>query len=228
MIERKDILVVIPARGGSKGIPRKNIKPLNGKPLILYTVEFARKIFPDEQILVSTDDIEIKELVENTGLKVPFLRPEELATDSAPTDNVVKHCIDFFTNQGNDFKAVLILQPTSPFRRISDIDLALENFTEEVDGIVSVKETKANPYFTLMEEDENGFLYKSKKAEFTRRQDCPTVYELNGSLYLYHTNVYTSNKKDLRVKKIVLPKELSIDLDDEYDWKLAECLTPPL
>ncbi|HRZ75270.1 MAG TPA: acylneuraminate cytidylyltransferase family protein, partial [Flavobacterium sp.] len=173
-------LVVIPARGGSKGIPGKNIKLLGGIPLIQYTLEAAKALFPKEIICVSTDDLEIKKCVEKLGFKVPFLRPSELATDSSGTYEVLLHAIEFYENNGYYPDTLILLQPTSPFRNSKHIEQAINLYTSEIDMVVSVKETKANPYYNLFEEDSGGFLKKSKEATFNRRQDCPAVWQYNG------------------------------------------------
>ena len=113
----KKILYVIPARGGSKGVPGKNIKLLGGKPLIYYSIEVARALANDEDICVSTDNIEIKELVEQTGLQVPFLRPPELALDDSGTYEVLLHAVNYYATQGKQYNLLVLLQPTSPFRK---------------------------------------------------------------------------------------------------------------
>ena len=153
-------LVIIPARGGSKGVPKKNIKILGGKPLINYTIEAAKAVFEDQFIYVSTDDIEIKNIVEQTGLKVPFLRPAELATDTAGTYEVLLHALNYYENLEYFPDTIILLQPTSPFRTAEHIKEAIKLYTPEIDMVVSVKETKSNPYFNLFEEDYKGFLKK--------------------------------------------------------------------
>jgi len=219
-------IVIIPARGGSKGIPGKNIKELGGKPLIEHTIIEARKIFNDEDIIVSTDDREIKRIVEETGLKVPFLRPKKFATDEASTRDVILNVLDFFVDGRSNIDVVVLLQPTSPFRRSSHIQDALEIYKRNpmTDMIVSVKETSVNPYFLLFEEDNQGFLVKSKNGNFTRRQDCPKVWEYNGAIYII--NVSSIKKEEIsefqKVKKFVMDKLSSIDIDDEVDWMVAE------
>lgn len=219
-------IVVIPARGGSKGIPKKNIKKLGGKPLIEYTISAAREVFEDKEIIVSTDDLKIKKVVEGTGLKVPFLRPNYLSTDTANTRDVLIHAIDFVESQGKDVDVLVLLQPTSPFRKGHHIREAFDLFKEHqgLDMVVSVKETDANPYYVLFEEDEHGFLTKSKEGNFTRRQDCPTVWECNGAIYII--NIKTLRKRSIsefeRIKKYPMDRSCSLDIDDEYDWLMAE------
>jgi N-acylneuraminate cytidylyltransferase len=219
-------LLVIPARGGSKGIPRKNIKLLDGKPLIQYTIEAAREVLGDEFICVSTDDEEIKTTVENIGLSLPFLRPKELATDTSSSEDVLKHAIQFYKGLGKKFDKIILLQPTSPFRTGNQIKEALSIYSNDLDMVVSVKETKSNPYYVLCEEDEEGWLVKSKNGAFTRRQDCPTVYELNGAIYIINVNsLETKGMHNFnRTLKYVMDQKSSLDIDEEIDWLMAELL----
>ena len=219
-------LAVITARGGSKGIPGKNIKHLAGKPLIFYTVEAARKVFQDHQIYVSTDSQEIKEVVESSGLEVPFLRPAELATDTSSSEDVLKHAIVEAAQNGLLFDAVVLLQPTSPFRNDEHIQEAIKQFEQYPDSLLlSVTEAKENPYYTLMEEDNEGHLQKSKEAIFTRRQDCPTVWNVNGAIYIFPVDRFkTLGLKNMKKMKYTMNKLSSIDIDDVDDWFLAESL----
>ena len=221
-------LVVIPARGGSKGIPNKNIKLLGGKPLIWYTIEAAREVFSDDQICISTDSIEIKEKVEETGLKIPFIRPAELATDTSGTYEVLLHAIKQYEAEGKHFDSIVLLQPTSPFRTAIHIKEAIDEFTKTLDCemLVSVKETKANPYYIVREENHEGWLIKSKEGNYTRRQDCPKAYELNGAVYVIRTDVL--KKKNFseftRIKKYLMAELSSHDIDTKLDWMLAETI----
>jgi len=219
-------LVIIPARGGSKGIPGKNIKLLGGIPLIQYTLEAAKALFPKEIICVSTDDLEIKKCVEKLGFKVPFLRPSELATDSSGTYEVLLHAIEFYENNGYYPDTLILLQPTSPFRNSKHIEQAINLYTSEIDMVVSVKETKANPYYNLFEEDSGGFLKKSKEATFNRRQDCPAVWQYNGAIYIINIKSLKdetiSNFK--KIRKYVMDEISSHDVDTLLDWKLSEIL----
>lgn len=219
-------LVVIPARGGSKGIPDKNIKLLGGKPLIHYTIEVAREVFPDEVIYISTDSERIKAVAEETGLKVPFLRPAHLATDTANTHEVLLHALEYAEQKGYEPDIVVLLQPTSPFRTAQHIREALELYHPEIDMVVSVKETKSNPYYVLFEEDEEGYLQKSKSGRFTRRQDCPKVWEYNGSVYIIRSKSLKENRLNVfnKIVKYVMDKYSSIDIDEPIDWVLAEVI----
>lgn len=221
-----DTLAIIPARGGSKGLPGKNIKPLNGKPLICYTIEAAREVFPDENICVTTDDPGIIETVEQTGLKVPFVRPDELATDTAGSWEVVEHACSFYKKQGKEFEKLVLLQPTSPLRTGKHIKEAWELFekTPKAEMVASVKKTKANPYFNLFEADKTGFLHLSKKGNFKTRQECPDVFELNGAIYFLTPD---GLKKKLNGVKLQLFPYLmgeweSVDIDGEVDFEMVE------
>ena len=219
-------LIVIPARGGSKGVPRKNIKLLNEKPLIHYTIEAAQGVFENQFICISTDDQEIKSVCESKGLTVPFTRPEELATDTSGSYEVLLHAIEYFENQGYFPDTLILLQPTSPFRTSEDIRRALSLYSNSIDMVVSVKETKSNPYYVLFEEDEKGFLRKSKNANFTRRQDCPKVWEYNGAIYII--NIKSLKEKNMSSFEKIIKYEMddfsSHDIDTIFDWKIAELL----
>lgn len=166
-------LVIIPARGGSKGIPHKNIKALGGKPLICRAIDNARAVADDADICVSTDAPEIIRVVEDYGLKVPFVRPAELAADNSGTYEVLLHALDFYEKQGRSYDAVLLLQPTSPFRRDEDVRGAMALYTPDIDMVVSVTEAKANPYYNSFEADNEGLLHISKgDGSYVRRQDA--------------------------------------------------------
>lgn len=220
-------LVIIPARGGSKGIPRKNIKPFDGKPLIYYTIDCARAICPDEDICVSTDDDEIISVVEQYGLKVPFIRPAELATDTAGTYEVLLHALDFYEKKGKTYDAVVLLQNTSPFRTANHVKEAMQLFQPGIDMVVSVKESAANPYCNLFEEDKQGYLHISKgEGNIYRRQDAPKVYAYNGAIYIMDalTLKTTHMHKMQKRVKFVMDDVSSFDLDTMWDWKMAEMI----
>lgn len=221
------ILTIIPARGGSKGIPHKNIKPLNGKPLIYYTIDCARAICDDEDICVSTDDAEIISVVEKYGLKVPFVRPAVLATDTAGTYEVLLHALAFYEKQGKHYDVVLLLQNTSPFRTSIHVKEALELYKPEIDMVVSVKETSSNPYYNCFEENDKGFLNISKgDGLYIRRQDVPKAYEYNGAIYVINPASLKKmplGKFSKRIK-YVMDDIHSVDLDNMIDWKFAELI----
>ncbi|OEK01630.1 CMP-N-acetylneuraminic acid synthetase [Roseivirga sp. 4D4] len=216
-------LFLIPARGGSKGIPGKNIKQLNGKPLICHTIDVARGLTEDINICVSTDSEEIKKVVESYGLNVPFIRPAELATDKAGTEEVIEHAIDHFLQSGLRYETVVLLQPTSPLRTEGHVKEALDVYKQKKEMVVSVNLSKANPYYSLYEENEGAFLVKSKKGEFNRRQDCPLVYEFNGAIYIFSIDAFKEHGLfGVNMIKYLMEEKYSIDLDTEIDWVLAE------
>ena len=219
------VLIVIPARGGSKGIPKKNIKLLCGKPLISYAIENALQIFSKQDICVSTDCDEIAFESKKAGIDIPFKRPDELSTDEAGTYEVLLHEVDYYEKKGIKYDTLVLLQPTSPFRKSDHISEALSLFSADLDMVVSVKEAKGNPYYNLFEE-EKGFLKKSKKGEYTRRQDVPKVYEYNGAIYVININSLKKNKISSfdKVKKYVMDEISSMDLDNLLDWKICELL----
>ena len=219
-------LIIIPARGGSKGIPGKNIKLLNGKPLIQYTIEAALKVTNRKNIIVSTDCYNIKLVVEKLGIEIPSLRPKELATDTSGTREVILYELDTLEKKGKNFSHLILLQPTSPFRTGRHIFEALDLFDDSLDMIVSVKETKANPYFTLKEEDQNGFLIQSKLSSAIRRQDVPKVWELNGAIYIINTSSLQKHQlyEFKKVRKYLMDEESSFDIDTPFDWRIAEAI----
>ena len=219
-------LVIIPARAGSKGLPGKNWKMLNGKPLVQYTLEAALELFEPAQICVSTDAPEVIQIAAQLGIGVPFSRPAHLATDEATSRDVILHAIDFWNTRFYAPESVVFLQPTSPFRTSEHIALAMKQYTPQIDMVGGVKQTKAKPYYVLREEDDNGFLQPSKIGEFTRRQDCPMVYELNGAIYIINTRSITLEPISAfkRVKKFLMDDYSSQDIDDPLDWIIAESM----
>jgi len=220
-------LVIIPARGGSKGIPHKNIKPLAGKPLIYYSIDTARQIVPDEDICVSTDDQNIIHCVEDYGLKVPFVRPAELATDTAGTYEVLLHALNYYEQQGKTYDVVVLLQNTSPFRTSEQVQEAIQLYHPEIDMVVSVKECSANPYYCVFEENGYGFLNICKgDGNITRRQDAPKVYEYNGAIYVINPKSLKEMPLYKFTKRIkyVMDEKSSLDLDTMNDWHMAELI----
>lgn len=220
-------LFIIPARGGSKGIPRKNIRDFLGKPLICHAIDQARAFAPDADICLTTDDPEIKDVAENYGLEVPFLRPDYLASDTAGTYEVLLHALDHYEKQGRKYDAIVLLQPTSPFRNTTHIREAIEKYTPDLDMVVTVSESPANPYYTLFEEDNDGFLRHSKgDGKITRRQDAPKAWEYNGAVYVINPESLKKSKLSefSRIRKSEMDRLHSLDLDTPLDWKIAELI----
>ncbi|MFD1551232.1 acylneuraminate cytidylyltransferase family protein [Putridiphycobacter roseus] len=221
------ILGLIPARGGSKGLPGKNIRPLNGKPLIAWSIESSLASQQIDTTIVSTDDKAIADIAVAHGASLPFMRPNHLASDQSTSKDVIIHALEYFREAGQAFDYLVLLQPTSPFRKAGDIDKAIDLAKETgADLVVSVKETASNPYYVLFEEDEKGNLKNSKASTFSRRQDCPKVYELNGSIYVFKVKSILE-KDSLKFEntiKFLMDSYHSIDIDNLEDFEYAEFL----
>ena len=222
----KDSLFLITARGGSKGIPGKNIKKLDGKPLLCYTVDVARALVPDEQICLSTDDDDIISVAENIGLPVLFKRPADLALDNSGSYGVILHALNFYKALNKNFKNLILLQPTSPFRTPEDVKKAIDLFNYEIDMVVSVNVCRKNPYYNLFEENDKGFIIKSQKEKYNRRQDAPSYYVYNGAIYVINVkSLFNSDLEQFKkVKKYVMDPLNSVDIDTIEDWEWAEYL----
>lgn len=223
-------LFIIPARGGSKGIHRKNIKFLGGAPLINYSIEAARKFgASDSHILLSTDDDEIAKVAEDfCGLSVPYRRPGYLATDTAGSREVILDAMDWAEATGIKFDVVVLLQPTSPLRTADDIKGALSLYKDGVDMVVSVSEAPCNPYYDCFETDSvTGSLHVSKgDGLITRRQDAPPVWVFNGAVYVIRPDSirhFQLGALQVRIPYI-MPRERSVDIDTMLDWQIAESL----
>lgn len=216
-------LFLIPARGGSKGIPHKNIKHLCGKPLIHYSIEVARQLAPDKDICVSTDDLEIKKVVEETGLNVPFLRPSEYATDRSGTNEVIVHALSFYQECGIHYDRTVLLQPTSPLRTAEQVAEAITLYDNEFDMVVSVK--KSDSSVLLFRETEEGFLeHVFDIQDGIRRQDALSLYEYNGAIYVINNKALKEKGINgfTRITKYVMAEELSLDIDTQSDWDYCE------
>lgn len=227
-------LIIIPARGGSKGIPRKNIKPLCGKPLIAYSIEIAKEIcrrtsLPEQNILLSTDDDEIAAIAEACGLQVPYRRPAELATDTAGSREVIIDAMDYADNHGIGYDCILLLQPTSPLRSADDVAGCLTLYeSKRPDMAVSVKEASANPYYNCFETNPaTGMLEISKgDGSLSRRQDAPQAWEFNGAIYVINPDSIRKMPLGAFPRRIPyqMPVERSVDLDTPFDWIVAETI----
>lgn len=222
-------LFIIPARGGSKGIPRKNLKRLAGKPLIQYTVEAALEARErlGGAILLSTDDSEIADVARSCGLTVDYMRPRHLGADNIGSREVVLDAMDWADSQGIAYDCIILLQPTSPFRTAGDIIGTAELYNPEVDMAVSVCEAPANPYYTLFETTPEGYLHISKgHGLYTRRQDVPKVWEYNGAVYAINPDSIRRQPLGAFARRVpfVMPSDRSIDLDTPRDWIVAEAL----
>lgn len=224
-------LYLIPARGGSKGIPGKNIKPLCGVPLIGHTIRQALAVADAADVVVTTDDEAIAAVARAEGASVPFMRPAELASDTASSRLAILHALDSMKNLGVLYDAVVLLQPTSPMRLPSDITRAITAYEEAAargnaaDMAVTVCEARTNPYYSAFETDAEGFLHISKgDGHYTRRQDAPPVWEFNGAVYVIDAEALRREEIS-RLRRIIpveMPSSRSIDLDTPADWQRAE------
>ena len=224
------ILGLIPARSGSTGVPRKNIKPLGGIPLLAYTINTAREAGCCDRLWVSTDDAAIADIAAQHGINVPWLRPAELATDKARMVDVLTHLlVRLQEDEGYHPDAVLVLQPTSPFRTVQTICKAVELFQRSRQKtIVSVTPARHHPYWCYHIDPEQGFLQPFVEGLGTppSRQDLPDVYVLDGSIHLISVERFLGNRSfysDEDCALIVSPDE-AIDVDTHFDWMIAEGL----
>lgn len=219
------VLGLITARGGSKGIARKNIKSLAGKPLIEWTVDAANDACCIDRIVVSTEDEEIASLALKLGVDVPFMRPDEMAADDTPSITPILHAVEFLP----EFDWIILLQPTSPLRSGADID-GIWRFCQEwnAPSAVSVCESDKNPYWMFKRGIDD---YRLKSfidggTDITRRQDLPPAYALNGALYLARTAWLCERRSLIGPETLgyVMPRERSLDLDTPFDWLVADLL----
>ncbi|MCM3596562.1 acylneuraminate cytidylyltransferase family protein [Metabacillus idriensis] len=221
MINGERILAIIPARGGSKGVPGKNIRPLAGKPLLAWTIEEAKKSRYIDRLVLSSEDSEIIEAARKYGCDVPFIRPKKLALDQSSNAEVILHSLQHL--DGYDW--VMQLQPTSPFRSANDIDQCIEYcIKKKADACLSVTETEKSPFWMYFMDQEAKLkkVIDSNKIAMNR-QELPDVFSVNGAIYLAKCNWFKRNKSFLSKETIgfKMPKERSLDIDTEWDFRLA-------
>ncbi len=223
----ENCLILIPARAGSKGIPGKNWKRLGDKPLIQYSLEQALQICPADQICVSSDADEVLNVAQAMGLPIPFKRPAELSGDHSGSREVLIHALDHYQSQGRPFDYVVLLQATSPFRTAGDIAACLELLQGDpcADAAYSVAPCRSHPYYTQFREDD-GALKPLFAQNFTRRQDLPEIWELNGSIYAFRSQSLRKYSLAELPKRLLfkMPAASLVDLDTEDDWMYAEFL----
>jgi CMP-N-acetylneuraminic acid synthetase len=219
-------VATICARGGSQGVPGKNIRPLLGKPLIVHTIEQAKRCRAIEGIYVSTDDAAIAEVARRAGAQVPFMRPAELATAEAPKLPVIRHLVGGIERSGVGVERIVDLDPTSPLREVADIERCLEMLDADTDVVITGYEAEKNPYFNMVERRPDGFygLVKPPPAAVHGRQAAPKVYAMNASIYVWHRRTLDKGLWEGRAKLHVMPRERSVDIDSELDFRLVELL----
>ena len=218
-------LYIIPARGGSKGIPGKNIKMIAGHPLIHYSIEVARPLAPDSHVIVSTDDDAIRAVVESEGLEVAYRRPAALGADNVGSREVILDVMDYADRTGIVYDRIVLLQPTSPLRTVGDVEACLALYSPDIDMVVSVTEAACNPYYDCFETAGDGCLRVSKgDGLITRRQDAPRAWQYNGSVYVINPASIRAMELGRFGRRIPyeMPRSRSLDLDTPLDWMVLE------
>lgn len=224
------IICIIPARGGSKGLPGKNVKDLRGKPLIAWTIEQAQKSKYIDTIFVSTDDPEIAAVSKTFGVEVPFLRPEYLASDSASSVDVVSHVLDYFETIGKCFDIIILLEPTSPLRKDNDIDTAIELLLriDTADGLISMGEVHMEHPMIVKKINSGGRIepYIKDVEKISRRQQADKAYFPYGVIYMIKNVVFRREKSFYtnNVIPYIIERWQNYEIDDIYDFYAIEAL----
>ncbi|MBM3117394.1 cytidylyltransferase domain-containing protein [Jeongeupia naejangsanensis] len=215
------------ARGGSKGLPGKNIRELGGIPLLAYGIRLAQRMDRVERVFVSTDDAEIAAVARRFGAEV-IDRPAELASDTASEWHAWQHAIKQLRDErGLDFDVFLSLPATSPLRNEGDVLCCLDALDESADVVITVSPSARSPYFNMVSTDESGYAkIVLGDAHFKRRQDVPEVYDITTVAYVSRPDFILNSERIFagRVRTVVVPKERAVDIDDEFDFKIAEAL----
>lgn len=224
MIDHYSFLGIIPARGGSKAVPRKNLRNIAGKPLIAWTIEEAQKSKYIDRLIISSEDEEIISTAKSRGCEAPFVRPGKLAQDDTPGIEPVLHALKMLP--GYDY--IVLLQPTSPLRNVQDIDGCIEKCINlHANGCVTVTEPEKSPYWMYsLENDDRLFPLLDNENIITRRQELPKVYVLNGAVYVLKSDWLLKNKTFITTETVGyrMPKERSLDVDTELDLTIFELL----
>ncbi|MFQ6027629.1 MAG: cytidylyltransferase domain-containing protein [Dehalococcoidia bacterium] len=225
------ILALIPARGGSKGVPRKNLRLLAGKPLIAYSIETALASQFIDRVVVSTDDAEIASVAQQYGAEVPFMRPQELAQDDSPEWLTWQHALRTLSAGGLHprIEVLTCISPTAPLRSVGDVDACIQTLHDsDADLVFTVKPAERNPYFNMVVLDEAGYarLVIPPKGPIHRRQDTPTVYDMTTVAYAARPEfvLQASSMFEGKTKAVSVPPERALDIDTELDFQFAEFL----
>ncbi len=225
MFDNKKILAIIPARGGSKGVPKKNIIEIHGKPLIVYSIECALNSKYIDKVIVSTEDIEIANIAKQYGANVPFLRIPELARDKSKTIDALIYTIKELEKLGEEFDYLVLLQPTSPLRKSFHVDEAIENLMKSsYNDLVSVSEVKEHPILMRKIDGNNKVTNLLETSSTMRRQDFSKVYIVNGAIYINKLDDSFNSSKSLNDAQFsyIMEKEFSVDIDTYLDIKIVE------
>jgi|SaaInlStandDraft_3_1057020.scaffolds.fasta_scaffold09853_2 N-acylneuraminate cytidylyltransferase len=214
------------ARGGSKGVPGKNIRILDGKPLLAHSIMVAQDIVEVSRIFVSTDDQDIADVGIKYGAEI-INRPTELAQDDSPEWLAWLHAIEWLESKGEYFDRFVSLPTTSPLRNKSDVINCLNLLDKQTDVVVTMTDTSRSPYFNMVTE-ENSYikLLNESKEDYSRRQDVPLAYDMTTVAYVSRPDFIKNNNKifDGKVKAVIIPKERAVDIDDEIDFEIAKML----
>ncbi len=226
MVNGPEIVCFIFARGGSKGLPGKNIRPLLGKPLIQWTIELALGVSEISRVIVSTDSYEIAEIAMACGAEVPFMRPDDLASDTASELDAWKHALVYLRDEESAMPTMMVSLPaTAPLRLVEDVQQAIELFcTTDSDLVVAVSDAHRNPYFNMLVRERDLFVLGNSSVNISRRQDAPDYYDLSTVVYVANTDFILSSDRifDGKTRAIVIPKKRALDIDDIDDFALAE------
>jgi CMP-N,N'-diacetyllegionaminic acid synthase len=218
------MIAIITARGGSKGLPRKNVLPFCGKPLIAHTIDAAKNSQAIDRIIVSTDDEEIAAVSREYGAEVPFIRPASLASDTAGSREVLLHALGFLENQHATIESFCLLQPTSPLRTAEDIDGAFTTFQGKcADSVLSVTPFE-HPVQWAVEMQDNGIIRPREKEKNGRRQDMVEYYRPNGAIYMFRTDFFKDSTGYFGPSSYgyIMPPERSVDIDTPLDFLIAQ------
>lgn len=221
------IVAFVFARGGSKGLPRKNLLPLAGKPLIVHSIDTARALPRVAKVVVSTDDAEIADVARRAGAEVPFLRPPELASDTAPEWLAWQHAIRMLREAGETVDVFLSLPPTSPLRIPADVNCCLDALLNtSADVVITVREAERNPYFNMVRRDADGSVRLAMEGAFHRRQDAPELYDMTTAAYAARADFILGADRlfDGKVRAVQIPRERALDIDTGLDMLIGETL----
>ncbi|WP_337996582.1 acylneuraminate cytidylyltransferase family protein [Oleispirillum naphthae] len=221
------VVAFIFARGGSKGLPGKNLCPLAGKPLLAHAVDVAKAVPGIARVVVSTDDPAIAEAARAAGAEVPFLRPAELASDTAPEWLAWQHAIRALRETGDPVDVFLSLPATSPLRRPVDVACCLDTLADgDADMVITVREAERNPYFNMVRKEKDGSVRLAVEGVYHRRQDAPPIFDITTVAYAARADFILSANRifDGRVRAVVIPRGRALDIDDALDLAIGEAL----
>jgi N,N'-diacetyl-8-epilegionaminate cytidylyltransferase len=223
-----DIVAFVFARGGSKGLPRKNLLPLAGKPLIVHSIDTALALPRVRKVVVSTDDQEIADVARKAGADVPFMRPAELATDTAAEWLAWRHAINALHKNGEKFDVFLSLPATAPLRNLADVNCCIDVLQNNTscDAVITVREAERSPYFNMVRQNPDSSVQLAIEGRFHRRQDAPVLYDMTTVAYVVRTDFILKADRifDGKVRAVKIPRERALDIDTGMDMLIGEAL----